>query len=108
VNEGENFTPRGQISPFGAKFTPRGEIHPWGSGVKLRMALWLLHQELIFSYTYFPRNFSSDFQRKLILSAENSHFQVDTFPRNFPWKTVQQKKCARKKIISSEAVTYFV
>jgi hypothetical protein len=34
-----NFTPRGQISPLGAKFTPRGEIHPWGPGVKLRIAL---------------------------------------------------------------------
>jgi hypothetical protein len=40
VNEGVNFTPRGQISPLGAKFTLRGEIHPWGPGVKLRMALW--------------------------------------------------------------------
>jgi hypothetical protein len=39
VNEGVNFTPRGQISPLGVKFTPRGEIHPWGPGVKLRMAL---------------------------------------------------------------------
>jgi hypothetical protein len=37
-----NFTPRGQISPLGAKFTPRGEIHPWGPGVKLRMALRVL------------------------------------------------------------------
>jgi hypothetical protein len=39
VNEGVHFTPRGQITPLGAKFTPRGEIHPLGPGVKLRMAL---------------------------------------------------------------------
>jgi hypothetical protein len=39
VNEGENFTHRGQISPLGAKFTHRGEVHPWGPGMKLRMAL---------------------------------------------------------------------
>jgi hypothetical protein len=39
VNEGVNFTPRGQSSPLGAKFTPRGEGIPWGPGVKLRMGL---------------------------------------------------------------------
>jgi hypothetical protein len=39
VNEGVNFTPRGHISPLGAKLAPRDEIHPWGPGVKLRMAL---------------------------------------------------------------------
>jgi hypothetical protein len=26
LNEGVNFTPRGQISPLGAKFTPRDEV----------------------------------------------------------------------------------
>jgi hypothetical protein len=43
-----NFTPRGQISPLGAKFTPRGEIRPWGPGVKLRMALWRSRQMWLF------------------------------------------------------------
>jgi hypothetical protein len=34
-------SPRGQISPLGAKLTARGEVIPWGPGVKLRMALRL-------------------------------------------------------------------
>jgi hypothetical protein len=46
MNEGVNLTPRGQISPLGAKFTPRGEIHPWGQGVKLRIALSKLRNEM--------------------------------------------------------------
>jgi hypothetical protein len=46
VNEGANFTPRGQISPLGDKFTPRGEIRPWGPVVKLRMALWNLSSRI--------------------------------------------------------------
>jgi hypothetical protein len=45
VNEGVNFTPRGQILPLGAKFTPRGELHPWGPGVKLRMALCAVYEK---------------------------------------------------------------
>jgi hypothetical protein len=39
VNEGVEISPRGQISPLGAKFAPRDEIIPWGPGVKLRMVL---------------------------------------------------------------------
>jgi hypothetical protein len=39
VNKGVNISPRGHISPLGAKFPPWGQVHPWGPGVKLRMAL---------------------------------------------------------------------
>jgi hypothetical protein len=39
-----NITARGPISPLGANFTPRGEVHPWGPGVKLRMSLCLREQ----------------------------------------------------------------
>jgi hypothetical protein len=39
VNEGVNFTPRGQISPLGDNFATGGEVRPWGPVVKLRMAL---------------------------------------------------------------------
>jgi hypothetical protein len=63
VNEGVNFTPRGQISPLGDKFTPRGEIRPWGPGVKLRMAL---RPACIFSY---PR-------RKLIVFFNQSMYII--------------------------------